>query len=56
MPVRFCPPIQQPHFNSISLNGKVPDKEILRMLDHAYDVVVLKMPKYVQKELRGRCI
>jgi predicted DNA-binding protein (MmcQ/YjbR family) len=46
-----CPPIQQPHFNTVSLDGTVPDEELIRMIDHAYNVVVKKLPKYVQKEL-----
>ncbi len=46
-----CPPVQQPHFNTVALDGSVPDEEILRMIDHAYEVVVKKFPKYVQKEL-----
>lgn len=33
-----CPPVQQPHFNTISLDGTVPDDEIIRMIDHAYEV------------------
>ena len=47
-----CPPIMQPHFNTVSLDGSMPDGELLRMIDHAYDVVVGKLPKYIQKELR----
>lgn len=47
-----CPPIQQPHFNTVALDGTVPDEEILQMIDHAYDVVVSKLPKYLQRELR----
>ena len=46
-----CPPVQQPHFNTVSLDGSVPDREILAMMDHAYAVVVAKMPKYMQQEL-----
>ena len=46
-----CPPIQQSHFNTVSLNGTVPDEEILRMIDHAYEVVVAKYPKYIQREI-----
>ena len=46
-----CPPVQQPHFNTVALDGTVPDEEILRMIDHAYAVVVAKLPKYQQKEL-----
>ena len=48
-----CPPVQQPHFNTVNLDGTVPDDEIIRMIDHAYDVVVAKFPKYIQKELKG---
>lgn len=46
-----CPPVQQPHFNTICLDGSVPDDEIICMIDHAYDVVVKKYPKYIQKEI-----
>jgi predicted DNA-binding protein (MmcQ/YjbR family) len=46
-----CPPIQQPHFNTINLDGTVPDNELIRMIDHAYEVVVAKLPRYIQKEL-----
>ena len=48
-----CPPVQQPHVNTVSLDGTVPDEEIYRMMDHAYEVVVAKMPKYIQKEIAG---
>ena len=48
-----CPPIQQPHFNTINLDGSVSDGEILKMIDHSYAVVVAKMPKYIQRELKG---
>jgi hypothetical protein len=47
-----CPPIQQPHFNSVNLDGSVPDEEIRAMIDHAYEVVVAKFPKYIQKEIK----
>lgn len=46
-----CPPVQQPHFNTVSLDGSVPDDEILRMIDHAYAVVVAKLTKHAQREL-----
>ena len=46
-----CPPVMQPHFNTVNLDGGVPDDEILRMIDHAYEVVVGKMPKYAREEL-----
>lgn len=46
-----CPPVMQPHFNTVSLDGAVPDAEILRMIDHAYETVVAKYPKFLQREL-----
>lgn len=48
-----CPSVQQPHFNTVNLDGIVPDKEILLMIDHAYSTVVAKLPKYIQRELQG---
>jgi len=48
-----CPPVQQPYFNTISLDGTVSDEEILSMIDHAYEVVVKKYPKYIQKEIEN---
>ena len=46
-----CPAVQQPHFNTINLDGSVPDEEILSMIDDAYCVVLAKYPKYIQREL-----
>ncbi|MBQ8781414.1 MAG: HAD-IA family hydrolase [Oscillospiraceae bacterium] len=46
-----CPPVQQPYFNTVNLNGSVPDEEILRMLDGSYRYVVSKLAKRLQKEL-----
>jgi len=47
-----CPPVQQPYFNTVSLDGTVSDEEITRMIDQAYDVVLSKFPKYIQQELK----
>jgi len=47
-----CPPVMWPHVNTVNLDGSVPDWEILRMADHAYDTVVAKLPKYLQRELK----
>lgn len=46
-----CPPVQQPYFNTVKLNGTLPDDEIKNMIDLSYSVVVAKLPKYVQREL-----
>lgn len=34
------------------LDGSVPDKPILEMIEHSYHVVTAKLPKYVQKQLQ----
>jgi len=47
-----CPPVLQPHFNTVMLDGRVPDGEIFSMIDHAYEVVSAKLPKYLQRELQ----
>lgn len=46
-----CPPVQQPYFNTLPLNGEVSDELILEMADHSYKTVTGKLPKYVQKRL-----
>ncbi len=46
-----CPPVQQPYFNTVSLDGTVPYGELLLMIDHAYETVLKKLPNYIQKEL-----
>ena len=46
-----CPPIQQPYFNTISLDGSVPDDVLIEMIEHSYKVVVGKLPKKYQREL-----
>lgn len=48
-----CPPVQQPYFNTVDLDGGVPDEEILNMISHAYSWVVSKLPKYVRRELES---
>lgn len=47
-----CPPVQQPYFNTLPLDGRVPDDAIAEMIDHSYEAVVAKLPKYVQRELK----
>jgi predicted DNA-binding protein (MmcQ/YjbR family) len=45
------PPVMQPHFNTIALNGVLADEEFYRLADHSYAVVTGKLPKYIQREL-----
>lgn len=39
-------------WNSVYLDGSVPDKEIFRMIDHSYDEVVKKLPKKERVKLQ----
>lgn len=43
-----CPAVQQPYFNTVNLNGSVPDEEILSMIDISYGYVVGKLTKKLQ--------
>jgi predicted DNA-binding protein (MmcQ/YjbR family) len=33
------------HWNTVELSGRIPDAELLRMIDHSYDLVVASLPK-----------
>ena len=46
-----CPPVMQPYFNTVNLDGTVHDDELCHMIDHSYAVVLAKLPKYMQREL-----
>ena len=46
-----CPPVQQPYFNTVSLDGAVPDDVIYTMIDQSYAYALKKMPKKYQTEL-----
>lgn len=48
----FCPPVQQPYWNTVLLNGVVPDEELRTMMDYAYDAAVSRLPKRIQRELK----
>lgn len=45
-----CPPVQQPYWNTIKLNG-FPEDELIRLMDHAYDTVLYSFSKRVQREI-----
>lgn len=40
-----CPPIQQPYFSSLPLDGSIPYEEIIPMIGHAYEEVLKGLPK-----------
>lgn len=48
-----CPPVQQPYFNTLPLDGEVPDELIFEMADLSYDTVVKKLPKYIRRRLES---
>lgn len=47
-----CPKVQQPYFNTVKLNGNIPNDEIKRMIDLSYATVLTKLPKYIQKKIK----
>lgn len=45
-----CPPVQQPYWNTVHLNG-FPEEELFSMIDHAYETVFCSFSKKVQKQM-----
>lgn len=43
--------VNKKHWNTLTLDGSVPDDEVRDMVDHAYDRVVAGLPKYVRERL-----
>jgi len=39
------------HWNTVMLDGSIPDKEVFVMVDHSYELVVKSLSKVVQKKL-----
>ena len=39
------------HWNTISMDGSVPNELILNLIDHSYELVVQNLPKSMQAEL-----
>lgn len=39
------------HWNTVILDGSVPDEELLDLVDHSYELVVAKLPKRTRAEL-----
>ncbi|MCL1830619.1 MAG: MmcQ/YjbR family DNA-binding protein [Oscillospiraceae bacterium] len=46
-----CPAVQQPHFNTISLDSVISDEELYHMMDQSYDTVIAKYPAYIQRQI-----
>jgi predicted DNA-binding protein (MmcQ/YjbR family) len=39
------------HWNTLTLDGSVPDEEVLELLDHSYDLVVARLTKAQRDQL-----
>lgn len=39
------------HWNTIELDGVIPEREIKKMIDHSYDLVVRSLPKAKREKL-----
>lgn len=39
------------HWNTVTLDGSVPDDELLELIDHSYDLVVTRLTKAQRSEL-----
>jgi predicted DNA-binding protein (MmcQ/YjbR family) len=39
------------HWNTVVLDGVIPDAEVRRMIDHSYELVVQSLPKMKRKAL-----
>ncbi|MFC9708634.1 MmcQ/YjbR family DNA-binding protein [Paenibacillus sp. NPDC056933] len=39
------------HWNTIVIDGSLPEADVLDMIDHSYERVILKLPKTVQKSI-----
>ena len=40
------------HWNTVTLDGSIPDDEVLEMIDHSYELVVEALPRRVRDALR----
>ena len=39
------------HWNTVVIDGTIPDERILRMIDHSYDLVFSKLKKYERERI-----
>lgn len=39
------------HWNTVILDGSIPDDEVIEMIDHSYDLVVKSLTKRARQEL-----
>jgi YjbR protein len=41
------------HWNTVTLDGSVPDEEVLELVHHSYDLVVARLTKAQRAQLTG---
>ena len=46
-----CPPVQQPYFNTLPLNGAIPDNVLFLMIDEAYTAWFQKCRRSIKGSL-----
>jgi len=46
-----CPPVQQPYFITVHMDGSVPDADIRAMIDHSYVAAIARLSKKVREQL-----
>jgi predicted DNA-binding protein (MmcQ/YjbR family) len=39
------------HWNTVSFDGSIPDKTILELVDHSYDLIFNSLPKRIQESI-----
>jgi predicted DNA-binding protein (MmcQ/YjbR family) len=39
------------HWNTVALDGSVPDEELLELIDHSYELVVARLPRAQRSKL-----
>lgn len=44
-------PLNKRHWNTVALDGSVPDDELLELIDHSYELVVARLTKAARNRL-----
>ncbi|MDE3059015.1 MAG: MmcQ/YjbR family DNA-binding protein [Bacteroidota bacterium] len=40
------------HWNTVTIDGSVPDKEMFTMIDHSFELVVSRLPKNQRRKIK----
>jgi len=43
--------LNKQHWNTVTLDGSVPDEELLELIDHSYELVVARLTRAQRNEL-----